>query len=104
MTAGAATAKRALGMAAEKSNSAAGVMVVYSRFAGRVLMRRSVIAVIGDASKSKQPELAKKAAEDIGAELARRDFECLFIGRTCPHWRWLYHENRRAACLRLKNS
>jgi hypothetical protein len=35
-------------------------------------MPRPLVAVIGDANKSRTPDLAKKAAEDLGAELARR--------------------------------
>jgi hypothetical protein len=35
-------------------------------------MERPLIAVVGDAAKSKNPELAKRAAEDLGAEMAKK--------------------------------
>jgi len=40
-------------------------------------MERPLIAVVGDAHRTKNPELAKRAAEDLGAEVAKRNCRVL---------------------------
>jgi hypothetical protein len=51
-------------------------------------LERPLIAVIGDAGKAKQPELAKKAAEDLGSELAKRGFRMLVYSNKADFIEW----------------
>ena len=74
-------------------------------------MARPRIAIVGDANKSRSPELAKKAAEALGTELARRGCHILVfitIGhKVSQNHRWKNrpgrHVNARVPCCRWSN-
>jgi hypothetical protein len=49
---------------------------------------RPLIAIVGDAAKSKDPALAKRAAEDLGAELARKGCRILVFSSKPEFVEW----------------
>jgi hypothetical protein len=51
-------------------------------------MERPLIAVVGDAHRTKNPELAKRAAEDLGAELAKRGCRILVYSSSPDFVEW----------------
>jgi hypothetical protein len=51
-------------------------------------MERPLVAVVGDADKSKSPQLAKRAAEDLGAELAKRGCRILVFSSSPAFVEW----------------
>ena len=51
-------------------------------------MERPLIAVVGDAKKTKNPEIARRAAEDLGAELAKRGCRILVYSSSPEFVEW----------------
>ena len=51
-------------------------------------MERSLVAVIGNASKTTNPELAKRAGRELGAELAKRNFRILVFSASQEFIEW----------------
>ncbi len=51
-------------------------------------MERPLIALIGNADQSENPDLARKAAEDLGAELARRACRLLVFSSSSAFVEW----------------
>jgi hypothetical protein len=51
-------------------------------------MERPLIAIIGDADKTKDPELARKAAGEIGAELAKRGCRLMVYSTSSKFVEW----------------
>jgi hypothetical protein len=60
-------------------------VVLYTQLAA---MERPLIAVVGDAKKAKNPEIARRAAEDLGAELAKRGCRILVYSSSPQFVEW----------------
>jgi hypothetical protein len=51
-------------------------------------MERPLIAIVGDANKTKNPELARKAAGEIGSELAKRGCRLMVYSSSSDFVEW----------------